>query len=110
MSPRTGRPPIENPKSDRITVRLDDYRSAALQNCADHIGTTKADILCRGIDLLEIADKNSKARQLFDAINILYDLMRKEERHTAQEYDKLYKQQVYQIESIFKEFMETVKK
>ena len=30
MSPRTGRPPIDNPKKERITVRLDDESSTIL--------------------------------------------------------------------------------
>lgn len=31
MSPRTGRPKIDNPKSERITIRLDEERVSILQ-------------------------------------------------------------------------------
>lgn len=110
MSPRTGRPPIANPKIDRVTVRLDDCRSMALERCAKNIGTTKADIISRGIDLLEIADENSQARQLFDAIVLLYELMDREDRYDANEYAGMYSRRLSQIEFNFSEFMKSVKK
>ena len=53
MSPRTGRPPIENPKKERITVRLDDKRIEILSNYCNKNNVDKAEAIRRGIDKLE---------------------------------------------------------
>lgn len=71
MSPRTGRPPIENPKADRITVRLTAYQQGVLSDCSKKFGVSKADIICQGLTLMEVAKENSDARQLLDAIVLL---------------------------------------
>lgn len=52
MSPRTGRPKAENPKSNDVKVRLDDETNYRLNNyCIEH-GITKAEAIRRGIHLL----------------------------------------------------------
>lgn len=52
MSPRTGRPKAENPKSNDVKVRLDDETNTKLNNyCIEH-GTTRAEAIRRGIHLL----------------------------------------------------------
>lgn len=52
MSPRTGRPPIENPKSDRITVRLDKSCSEILEKYCEKEKIEKAEAIRRGIKKL----------------------------------------------------------
>ena len=53
MSPRTGRPPIDNPKSERITVRLDAETSAILKSYCEKKAVDKAEAIRRGIKKLE---------------------------------------------------------
>lgn len=54
MSPRTGRPPIDNPKSERITVRLDKESSDILNKYCKQESVEKAEAIRRGIKKLEI--------------------------------------------------------
>lgn len=49
MSPRTGRPPIENPKSERITVRLGKEESALLNAYCEQEKIDRAEAVRRGI-------------------------------------------------------------
>lgn len=52
MSPRTGRPKAENPKTNVIRVRLDDDTTERLDEyCVKH-DTTRAEAVRQGIDLL----------------------------------------------------------
>lgn len=52
MSPRTGRPKAENPKTNIIRVRLDDESTGRLDEyCAKH-SMTRADAVRQGIELL----------------------------------------------------------
>lgn len=53
MSPRTGRPPIENPKSERITVRLDKEHSEILNNYCRKNGVERAEAVREGIKRLK---------------------------------------------------------
>ncbi len=53
MTPRTGRPPIENPKSERITVRLDKDRVKILDAYCEQEKIERAEAIRRGIDKLE---------------------------------------------------------
>lgn len=52
MSPRTGRPKIENPKNKDVKVRLDDeiYKKL-LKYCEEH-QITKAEAIRKGIHLV----------------------------------------------------------
>lgn len=102
MSPRTGRPPIKNPKSDRVTVRLTEYQQRILSECAKKFGTSEADIIRRGINLMEVEKDNEEARQLFDAIELLNEY--------AQKDSSLIDSQIKQVESNFKWYMESIKK
>ena len=52
MSPRTGRPPIENPMSERITVRLDKESSQILQEYCKDNHVERAEAIRRGIKKL----------------------------------------------------------
>ena len=50
MSPRTGRPKIENPKNERITIRLDDDTLKKLNAYCSKEKIDKAEAVRRGID------------------------------------------------------------
>ena len=52
MSPRTGRPKVENPKSNDVKVRLDEKTTVELNEyCLKH-GITRAEAIRCGINLL----------------------------------------------------------
>ena len=52
MSPRTGRPKVDNPKKNDVKVRLDDETTKRLEiYCAEH-NITKAEAIRQGIHLL----------------------------------------------------------
>lgn len=49
MSPRTGRPRLENPKRYRAEVRLDQYERDLLEQVMELTGRSASDILKAGI-------------------------------------------------------------
>ena len=53
MSPKTGRPPIENPKDYMLRVRLDKETVEDLKECADALQTNNSEIVRRGIQLVK---------------------------------------------------------
>ena len=52
MSPRTGRP-TSNKKTERLELRLAPNELAMVQECADRMGTTKAQVLLKGVQLVK---------------------------------------------------------
>ena len=52
MSPRTGRPKAENPKSNDLKVRLDDESKKRLDEYCEAHNITRAEAIRRGIHLL----------------------------------------------------------
>ena len=52
MSPRTGRP-TDNPKKERITVRLDEESSAILEEYCRQEGCEKAEAIRKGVKKLK---------------------------------------------------------
>lgn len=52
MSPRTGRPKAENPKSNDIKVRIDDATEKRLREYCKAHGITRAEAIRRGIQML----------------------------------------------------------
>jgi predicted DNA-binding protein len=50
--PRTGRPPIEQPKSNRITIRVDESTMKKLKAYCDKTGKSLASAIREAIDLL----------------------------------------------------------
>ncbi|MCI9682065.1 MAG: CopG family transcriptional regulator [Lachnospiraceae bacterium] len=52
MSPRTGRPKVDNPKSNDVKVRLDDETIKRLDKYCSEFGITRAEAIRRGIHLL----------------------------------------------------------
>lgn len=57
MSPRTGRPKIENPKSIKYSIRLDDETEQKLKDYCEKHGITKGEAIRRGIHLLLAEEK-----------------------------------------------------
>lgn len=53
MSPRTGRPPIDNPKSERITVRLAKEHSEILDRYCKENNVERAEAVREGIKRLD---------------------------------------------------------
>ncbi len=52
MSPRTGRPKTENPKSTQLAVRLDAVTLEKLDAVAEHNSETRVQTIRRGIEKL----------------------------------------------------------
>lgn len=53
MSPRTGRPPKENPKKVNIGLRITEETAKKLQDCADILHISRTEVIEKGIDLVE---------------------------------------------------------
>lgn len=47
---KMGRPPSENPLSERIYIRVDKATKAKLDDCTKAMNTTRSDICRKGID------------------------------------------------------------
>ncbi len=53
MSPRTGRPPKENPRNINLNIRITKEESERIQNCADKLNMTRTDTIMKGIGMVE---------------------------------------------------------
>ena len=53
MSPKTGRPLVENPKDFMLRVRLDKKTVDTLKECAETLQTTNSEIVRKGIQLVK---------------------------------------------------------
>ena len=53
MSPRTGRPPKENPRNVNLNIRITKEESQRIQNCADKLNMTRTDTIMKGIGMVE---------------------------------------------------------
>lgn len=53
MSPRTGRPPKENPRNVNLNIRITDNESKRIKDCADKLNMTRTDTIMKGIELVE---------------------------------------------------------
>ncbi len=58
MSPRTGRPPKENPKDIRIQIRLDKEELQKLDECVKREASTRSEIVRKGIDMVYSKGEN----------------------------------------------------
>lgn len=52
MSPRTGRP-TSNKKTKRLEIRLAPDELDLMQECADRLGTTKTEVINKGVRLVK---------------------------------------------------------
>ena len=53
MSPRTGRPPKENPRNVNLNIRLTCDEARRIQECANKLNMTRTDTIMTGIGLVE---------------------------------------------------------
>ena len=53
MSPKTGRPPKENPRNVSLNIRLRKDEAALIQECADKLSTTRTDVIIQGVKLVK---------------------------------------------------------
>ena len=53
MSPRTGRPPKQNPRNINLNIRLTKNEAYDIQKCAELLNITRTDAIIRGIQLLK---------------------------------------------------------
>lgn len=59
MSPRTGRPPKDNPRNINLNIRITKEEAQLIQECADALGTTRTEIVVQGAKLVK-AEINKK--------------------------------------------------
>ncbi len=48
-----GRPPIENPKSVRLEIRLTEQQAETLAECAEKLHTTRTDVINKGVAMVK---------------------------------------------------------
>ena len=53
MSPRTGRPPKDNPRNCDINIRLTKTELENIQFVADHFKISRTDAIVKGIEMLK---------------------------------------------------------
>lgn len=53
MSPRTGRPPKDNPRNVNLNIRITKDEANKIQKCADRLNMTRTDAIMKGIDMVE---------------------------------------------------------
>jgi len=52
MSPKTGRPRIENPKNVKMNIRISEQTAKDLKECAEKLNTSRIDVIEKGIQLV----------------------------------------------------------
>ncbi len=60
MSPRTGRPPIEQPKNIDVKCRFDEKQHAKLMAYFEAHNMTRTEAIRKAVDLLTEQDKKKK--------------------------------------------------
>lgn len=53
MSPRTGRPPKDNPRNVNLNIRVTKDEAQLIQNCADRLETTRTEVIIRGVEMVK---------------------------------------------------------
>jgi len=53
LSPRTGRPPKENPRNKNLNIRVSEDEAALIQQCADELETTRTEVIVKGIKMVK---------------------------------------------------------
>lgn len=51
--PRTGRPPIENPKSVKMNIRISEETAKDLQECAEALKISRVNVIEKGIKMVK---------------------------------------------------------
>lgn len=57
MSPKTGRPPKENPRKVSLNIRLTEKEAKDIQDCADKLNVSRTDAIMKGIELVKVMIK-----------------------------------------------------
>lgn len=52
MAPKMGRPKIENPKDQRLQVRVDKATIDALDKCAEVLNVNRSEVVRMGVELV----------------------------------------------------------
>lgn len=55
MSPRTGRPPKDNPRNVNLNIRVTKEEADLIQECADKLNTTRTEVIIKGVNLVKDA-------------------------------------------------------
>lgn len=63
MSPRTGRPKVENPKTKRYCIRMNEEDAKKLEELAQHFGTNIPEVFRMGVERLYAETKNNVTAQ-----------------------------------------------
>ena len=53
MSPRTDRPPIENPRNVNLNIRITKDEANLIQECADALNTTRTEVIVKGVRMVK---------------------------------------------------------
>lgn len=53
VSPRTGRPKLENAKNTRMSLRLRPTEAAILNECAERLNESRTTVIVKGIELVK---------------------------------------------------------
>ena len=53
MSPKAGRPPIDNPKNIRLEIRLTKEQSDVLSECAERLEVSRTDVINKGVAMVK---------------------------------------------------------
>ena len=53
MSPRTGRPPKDNPRNVNLNIRVTKDEAQLIQGCADRLETTRTEVIIRGVKMVK---------------------------------------------------------
>lgn len=53
MTPRTGRPPVDNPKSVKMNIRISEETAKDLQECAEQLNISRVNVIEKGIQLVK---------------------------------------------------------
>ena len=53
MSPRTGRPPKENPRNINLNIRVSKNESALIKECAKELDTTRTEVIIKGVKMVK---------------------------------------------------------
>jgi len=59
MSPRTGRPPKENPRNVNLNIRITKDEAEMIRDCANKLEITRTDVIIKGVKMVR-DDLNKK--------------------------------------------------
>ena len=52
LSPKTGRPPVENPKNVKMNIRISEDTAEKLKECAEIMNVPRVNVIEKGIELV----------------------------------------------------------